>query len=325
MAQTGYTPIQLYRSATPGAVPSAGNLSDGELAINYADGKLFYKTSGAAVAELSGGLTYVVKTTTYTVADKQGVLADTSGGAFTVTLPATPATGAQCVIADHSGTFGTNNLTVGRNGSTIAGLAEDLVLDISGVSVQFVYNGTTWDVYAQVGGNGGTAVTLNGTQTLTNKDLTSGTNTFPSSLATLTGTQTLTNKTLTSPVETTPTVTGPGYTVVDKGNSGTSTQTYDYSAGSYQTSTATGNHTIAFSNWPATGKEGVLQVVLTNGGAYTITWPTINWIKPDGTTTTSISTYLSSLTGRTALQTSGVDQFLFWTRDAGTTVYGKII
>ena len=37
------------------------------------------------------------------------------------------------------------------------------------------------------------------TDTLTNKDLTSGTNTFPSSLATLTGTQTLTNKTLTAP------------------------------------------------------------------------------------------------------------------------------
>ena len=42
-------------------------------------------------------------------------------------------------------------------------------------------------------------VTLNGVQTLTNKDLSSATNTFPASLATLTGTQTLTNKTLTSP------------------------------------------------------------------------------------------------------------------------------
>lgn len=46
-----------------------------------------------------------------------------------------------------------------------------------------------------------TAVTadLTTAQTLTNKNLTSGTNTFPTSLATLTGTQTLTNKTLTSP------------------------------------------------------------------------------------------------------------------------------
>jgi hypothetical protein len=43
--------------------------------------------------------------------------------------------------------------------------------------VQFVYDGATWEVYAQIGGNGGTAVTLDGTQTLTNKtiDLTSNT------------------------------------------------------------------------------------------------------------------------------------------------------
>jgi hypothetical protein len=47
-----------------------------------------------------------------------------------------------------------------------------------------------------------TAVTadLTTAQVLTNKDLTSGTNTFPTSLATLTGAQTLTNKTLTSPL-----------------------------------------------------------------------------------------------------------------------------
>ena len=34
MAETGYTPIQLYRSTTASAVPTAINLADGELAIN---------------------------------------------------------------------------------------------------------------------------------------------------------------------------------------------------------------------------------------------------------------------------------------------------
>lgn len=122
-----------------------------------------------------GGLTYVVKTSNYTAANNEGVLTDTTGGAFTVTLPATPAAGNQVVVADAGGVWGTNNLTVGRNGSTIDGLAQDLVCDISGVSVQFVYSGTTWEVYAQIGGGGGTAVTLDGTQTLTNKTLTSPT------------------------------------------------------------------------------------------------------------------------------------------------------
>lgn len=105
----------------------------------------------------AGGLTYVVKTANYTTQDKEGVLANTTGGAFTVTLPATPATGAQVVVADAGGVWGTNNLTVGRNGSTISNVAQDLVCDISGVSVQLVYDGTTWEVYAQIGGNGGTA------------------------------------------------------------------------------------------------------------------------------------------------------------------------
>jgi len=146
----------------------------------------------------------------------------------------------------------------------------------------------------------------------------------------LNGVQTLTNKTLTAPTLADSQLIRAmlidcGMTVVDKGNSGTSTQTYDYTAGSVQTSTATGNHTIAFSNFPPTGNLGQILILLTNGGAYTLTWPTVNWIKPDGTTTTSISTYLAALTGRTALQSSGVDQILLWSRDAGTTIYGKLI
>jgi hypothetical protein len=128
-------------------------------------------TTWTSAAPASGGIEYEVKTANYTAADKEGILADTSGGAFTVTLPATPATGAQVIVADPTGDWGTNNLTIGRNGETISGVAQDLVCDISGVSVQVVYDGTTWAVYAQVGGNGGTVVTLAGTQTLTNKTI----------------------------------------------------------------------------------------------------------------------------------------------------------
>jgi hypothetical protein len=229
MAASGFTPIQLYRTATAAAVPVNTNLADGELAINTTDEKLYFKNAAGTVKLLAanvtpvanggtgsatltannvllgngtsalqvvapgttgnvltsdgttwgsaalpaGGLTYIYTTTPVTATDKQGVLADTSGGAFTVTLPATPSTGAQVVVADAGSSWGTNNLTVARNGSTINGTAENLVCDISGVSVQFVYDGTTWEVYAQIGGNGGTAVTLTGTQTLTNKTLTS--------------------------------------------------------------------------------------------------------------------------------------------------------
>ena len=53
MAQTGYTPIQLYRTATASAQPSAGNLTDGELAINTLDEKLYFKNSAGTVKLLA--------------------------------------------------------------------------------------------------------------------------------------------------------------------------------------------------------------------------------------------------------------------------------
>ena len=62
MAETGFTPIQLYRTATGSAVPTAGNLADGELAINTNDGKLFFKNSSGAVTVIAstGGSTGTV-------------------------------------------------------------------------------------------------------------------------------------------------------------------------------------------------------------------------------------------------------------------------
>jgi len=53
MAQTGFTPISNYYSATATNVPTAGNLVAGELAINTADGKLFYKDSSGVVQTMA--------------------------------------------------------------------------------------------------------------------------------------------------------------------------------------------------------------------------------------------------------------------------------
>jgi hypothetical protein len=45
--------VQLKRSSVPNSVPSAGNLVPGELAINYADGNLFYKNSSNVVTVIA--------------------------------------------------------------------------------------------------------------------------------------------------------------------------------------------------------------------------------------------------------------------------------
>jgi hypothetical protein len=57
MSQSGYTPILLYASGTATNVPLAANMtssaSGAELALNYADGKLYYKNSSGVVTLLA--------------------------------------------------------------------------------------------------------------------------------------------------------------------------------------------------------------------------------------------------------------------------------
>ena len=110
-----------------GTITTAGTLAVGSggtgLTAPGTSGNILTSNGSAwtSAAPVAGGVTYVAKTATYTTQNLEGVLADTSGGAFTVNLPASPSTGDQCIIADSGNAFGTNNLTTGRNGSTING------------------------------------------------------------------------------------------------------------------------------------------------------------------------------------------------------------
>lgn len=245
-------------------------------------------------APVSGGLQYSVRTTNYQASDKEGVLADTSGGAFSVVLPASPSTGDQVVVADSGGAFGTNNLTVGRNGSTIEGVAQDFVLDINNVSVQFVYDGTTWQTFAQVGAGtyDSPAVTEDGTQTLTNKTI--------SMAGTLSMNDNVINRALLEDYAI------QGNAVGNIAN----TATLSMTTGNYFTATATADVDLEFTNAPPTGEFGGLVLELTNGGAYTVGYPnTVNW--PAGTAPT--------------LTAAGVDLLAFTTDDSGTSWSGLVV
>jgi hypothetical protein len=70
------------------------------------------------------------------------------------------------------------------------------------------------------------------------------------------------------------------------------------------TKTSSGAFALTISNPPATGRCGIITLILTNGGAGVVTWPT-NTKWPGGTPPTLVA--------------SGVDVIIFMTIDAGTT------
>lgn len=100
-----------------------------------------------------GGIEFVRKTAAVTLADKQGIIADTSGGSFTVKLPASPVEGTQVFINDGAN-WAVNNLTVDPQGKVIENLAagESLILNAKGLSVQFLYDSFRWHIYVSASG-----------------------------------------------------------------------------------------------------------------------------------------------------------------------------
>jgi hypothetical protein len=68
-----------------------------------------------------------------------GYFADTTSSAFTVTLPAAPSAGDIVALSDYTGTWGTNNVTVGRNSSNINGAATDLLLNGNNTTATLIY------------------------------------------------------------------------------------------------------------------------------------------------------------------------------------------
>ena len=82
--------------------------------------------------------------------------------------------------------------------------------------------------------------------------------------------------------------------------------------------------TIVFANFSsaAAGTQDSFRAVVIEGfrlGSATLTWPTVNWIRPDGSLTTNIA-----LAGFT-LSTSGIDFIILFRRANDATIYAKAI
>lgn len=143
MPATNFTPIQLYRTSTATAQPAAANLQAGELAINFGDGRLFYKdnagtpavqiigtrfgankTTGETIAAglsactgITGTGVLVFATSPALVTPTLGVATATSINKVAITAPATSAT---LTIADGKTLTASNTLTfAGTDGKTL--------------------------------------------------------------------------------------------------------------------------------------------------------------------------------------------------------------
>jgi hypothetical protein len=80
-----------------------------------------------------------VKTSDFTAASGEGYFVNTTGGAITITLPASPSLGDVVTIRDYAGTFATNNITINRNSSPLGGTASNGTLSTNNSMTTLVY------------------------------------------------------------------------------------------------------------------------------------------------------------------------------------------
>ena len=74
-----------------------------------------------------------------TAVSGQGYFINTTSNTHTLNLPASPNIGDTVTVKDYAGTFATNNVTVGRNGSNIEGNTADIVLNTNFAVLELVY------------------------------------------------------------------------------------------------------------------------------------------------------------------------------------------
>jgi Chaperone of endosialidase len=169
MAATGFTPVSLYYSATASNVPLAANLVAGELAMNTADGKLFFKDSSGVVQTMASKATGSIGgSTTQVQFNNAGVLGGSasltwSGTVLTSSGFAGPLNGTVGATTANTGAFTTltaatsitnSSLTTGRIVYTTTGGLETS-------SANLLYSGTDLTVYGLTVGRGAGAVATN--------------------------------------------------------------------------------------------------------------------------------------------------------------------
>jgi len=228
-------------------------------------------------------------------------MVDHAGATSAVTFKASGQTGVSIAVGEKAFVYynGTDYVKVSSIGSTGilspvgggTGVSNNVAMTVTG-SGNFAYTRTLTGTTNVTFPTTGTLATLAGSETFTNKTLTTpiissisntGTLTLPTSTDTLVGratTDTLTNKTLTNPTVT-------NYVETPYSANSSTAITLSLANGTVQIITLTGNATITMPT-AVSGKSFIMFLRQDATGSRTVTWSTVNW--PGGTAPTITST-----------------------------------
>jgi hypothetical protein len=143
--------IDIALASPPGGTDKQIQFNDngafGGITMGTAGQVLTTDGTTASFGDISGGASWqAVKTADFNVTGGEGYFVNTTSGAITATLPASPALGDFASFIDYAGTFDTNNLTIARNGKNIQGTAADLTVatERAGFTLIFVDDTQGW-------------------------------------------------------------------------------------------------------------------------------------------------------------------------------------
>lgn len=151
--------------------PEFAELSDVGITAPANNDILAYNTAASywenrSIATISQLAPWIDISANTTAVDGNKFLANTSGGTFTLTLPASPGVGNTVTVLDAAN-FALVPLRVSPNGKTVEGSTNNILIDVSGVQCTFIYDGNTWHVAASVGSAAPNGVTYHKTVTKT--------------------------------------------------------------------------------------------------------------------------------------------------------------
>ena len=133
------------RKISLGIYPQTDSTLTGQLADRPATanaGVKFFNTDSNQLEIYNGSGWHAIHETL------NAALTSSAGVPITASLPASPTQYDRIKFADSHNTFGSNALTIDRNGKLIAGTADNMTVDTPGASFTLIFHGDTagWKV-----------------------------------------------------------------------------------------------------------------------------------------------------------------------------------